>query len=61
MYPCTYYCSHLVLYSINKPMTSGVCHPKPIPILEIADGKRLKVEVSGLGLVAGKLDQITIT
>lgn len=42
-------------------MTSGVCRPKPIPILEIADGKRLKVEVSGLGLVAGKLDQITIT
>lgn len=42
-------------------MTSGVYHPKPIPILEIADGKHLKVEVSGLGLVAGKSDQITKT
>lgn len=52
--------SHLVLYSINKPMTSGVYHPKPIPILGTADGKHLKVEVSGLGVVAGKSAQITI-
>lgn len=32
-------------------MISEVCHPKPIPILEIADGKNLKVHVLGLGVV----------
>lgn len=59
LYAC--YCGDLALYSINKPMTSGVCHPKPTPILEIADGKHLEVDVSGLGLAAVKSAQITMT
>lgn len=45
---CCY--SDLPLYSINKPMTSQVFHPKPIPILEFADGKNFKMDISGLGL-----------
>lgn len=42
-------------------MTSGAYHPKPIPVLETADGKSLKVDVLGLSLFAYKSTQITVT